>query len=99
MKLEINVCNKHGILLVNIEGPYKDCPEFFQSISDIILNFEGEFVVTAGDFNLVQNPNLDYFNFNHFINQKSRDTVLNMKGGNSVIDLRRTKYETLRRYT
>ena len=97
--LEINVCNKYDILLVNLYGPNTDCPDFFQSISDIISNYDGEFVVTAGDFNLVQDPQLDYYNYNHVNNQKARTTVLNMKETHNFIDPWRARYDTLRRYT
>ena len=97
--LEINICNKYDFLLINLYGPNRDCPEFFQSISNIIPNYNGDFVVIAGDFNLVQDPNLDYYNYNYINNKKARNTVLNMRETHNLIDPWRTKYDILRRYT
>ena len=70
--LEINIFKKYDILLINLYGPNNDNPNFFQSISDIISNFHGEFVIMAGDFNLVQDTNLDYYNYNNVNNKKSK---------------------------
>lgn len=63
---------------------------FFQSIFDIISNFE--LFVTAGDLNHVLDQNIDYFNYNHIDNQKSRDTVLKMTEVHSLIKPWMTKY-------
>ena len=97
--LEINMYKKYDILLVNIYGPNNDDPNFFQSVSDIILNFQGEFINMAGDFNLVQDIDLDYFNYTNINNKRAREKVLNMKVVHSLIDPWRVKYEQRKRYT
>ena len=60
--LEINAFNKYDIMLVNIYGPNRDTLNFYWSLSDHLSAFNGEFVIMAGDFNLMQEPVLDYFN-------------------------------------
>lgn len=59
--LEINDFNIYDFILVNLYGPNKDNPVFFQSVADLISKFDWEFVIIAGDFNLVQDTTLDYF--------------------------------------
>ena len=54
--LEINIYDKYDLLVLNIYGPNMDNPDFFLKISEIISDFNGDFVILAGDFNLVQDP-------------------------------------------
>ena len=70
--LEINAFNKYDFMLVNIYGPNRDTTNFHWSISDHLSAFNGEFIIMAGDFNLVQEPVLDYFNYNNVNNPEAR---------------------------
>ena len=65
--------------LVNIYGPNRDTPNFYWSISDHLSAFNGEFIIMAGDFNLVQEPVLDYFNYNNVNNPEARKALLSLK--------------------
>lgn len=47
----------------------------------------------VGDFNFVQDIDLDYFNYININNKRVREKVLNMKVVYSLIDLWRVKYE------
>ena len=62
--LEINIYDKYDLLVLNIYSPNMDNPDFFLKISEIISDFNGDFVILAGDFNLVQDPSLDNYNYN-----------------------------------
>ena len=53
-----------------------DNPDFFLKISEIISDFNGDFVILAGDFNLVQDPSLDYYNYKCINNKKSEKLSL-----------------------
>ena len=44
-------------------GPNVDNPNFFQSVSDKIVELENNSIVWCGDFNLVLDPKLDYKNY------------------------------------
>ena len=77
--LEINAFNKYDFMLVNIYGPNRDTPNFYWSISDHLSAFNGEFIIMAGDFNLVQEPVLDYFNYNNVNNPEARKALLSLK--------------------
>lgn len=49
---------KYNILLINIYGPNRDSPDFYENIQSKVENFYGDFVVIGGDFNLVQETRL-----------------------------------------
>lgn len=75
---------------MNLNGPNKDTPEFFTEISNIIEEFESEFIIMCGDWNLVQNFGLDYYNYVKEHNIKSKSEVEALKSKFDLIDPRRT---------
>lgn len=48
--------------------------------------FEGEFIIIAGDFKLVHDVDLDYFNYINVNNKRAREKVLNMKVVHGLTD-------------
>ena len=56
--LDINIAGKR-VLLVNIYGPNRDKPSFYEQIKQDILDFNLDQVIIMGDFNLVLNPEKD----------------------------------------
>lgn len=64
---------KYNILLINIYGPNRDSPDFYENIQSKVESFYGDFVVIAGDFNLVQETSLDYYNYKLIGNPKSKE--------------------------
>ena len=76
--LEINAFNKYDFML-NIYGPKRNTSNFYCSTSDHLSAFNGEFLIMAGNFNLVQEPALDYFNYNNANNPESRKALLSLK--------------------
>ena len=61
--LDIKLCNKLNVSLVNIYGPNQDSPDFYNKIYDIIHEFDNEFIILCGDWNLVQIFSMDTYNY------------------------------------
>lgn len=87
------------ITLVNIYGPNEDSPNFYSKIEDIIEEFENDTCIICGDFNLVQNQELDTYNYIHVNNPRAREYVLTMKDDLNLVDPFRELNEQTRRYT
>ena len=45
-----------GLKLINVYGPNKDSPLFYDSINRIIASSDQSYTLICGDFNLVLNP-------------------------------------------
>lgn len=83
----------YRITLVNLYGPNKDNPDFFfTEISSIIEEYESEFIIMCGDWNLVQNFGLDCYNYIKENNVQSKSEVEALKSKFNLIDPRRTHY-------
>ena len=67
------------LTLVNIYGPNEDSPEFYRKLADITEKFENETCILCGDFNLVQDQEMDTSNYLHINNPKAKECVLNLK--------------------
>ena len=70
LALKINLENHFTLSLINIYGPNNENPDFFNKIRDAIDAFMSDFIVLCGDWNLVLNPDIDYFNYNSVNNPK-----------------------------
>ena len=66
------------LLLVNIYGPNKDNPAFYQSLSETIKRYKNHNVVIVGDWNLVLDSQLDCYNYKHINNPKAKEVVENV---------------------
>ena len=69
--LNITVQKQINLLLINIYGPNKDSPEFYRNLKEFIQNNEHHFSIVAGDYNLVQDPSLDYYNYKNINNPQA----------------------------
>lgn len=85
--------------LVNLYGPNNDDPSFFKTIFDSINELGNTSYIICGDFNLVQNPSMDYYNYKHVNNPKAREYVLKMINENNLTDPFRENNPLSRRYT
>lgn len=72
--LDISIVGKR-ITLLTIYGPNEDCQKVYKNISDIISNLSND-VIMVGDFNLVLDPSMDYFNHLYINNPKARQVVI-----------------------
>ena len=72
--------------LVSLYSPNVDSPQFYEEIVSKINTFGNMSKVLCGDFNLVQDPELDYFNYKCVNNIKSQKKLLEIKGLYNLID-------------
>ena len=75
--IEINTQGKK-ITLVNLYGPNEDNPQFYNNLRQKYLEFENDYSLWCGDWNLVVNPDLDTNNYLHVNNPRARQAVLNI---------------------
>ena len=85
--------------LLNIYGPNEDSPDFFSKVQEIIEEYDNEYVIISGDFNLVYNQELDTLNYINVNNPNAEDIILNLKEELNLIDPFREIYENSRQYT
>ena len=83
--LDVNINGKRTTL-INIYGPNRDSPEFYNIIKSDIERF-GNPVILAGDFNLVLDPNMDSLNYININNPQARNKVLELISDCNMIDI------------
>ena len=93
--LDIEIENKRLIL---VHGPNQDSPDFFLNIQEIIEEFENETIIIYGDFNLVQNQDLDTCNYTNINNPNAKEKVLHLKEEMNLMDPFRGLYEISKQY-
>ena len=86
ISLELEIDNEFIILLINIYGPNLDSPQFYSDINDIICASTSDFYILCGDFNLVQEFELDCLNYKNLNNPRSRDKSLELKNTHNLKD-------------
>ena len=84
---------------MNVYGPNDDSPDFFQNINGALEEIGNETIVICGDFNLVQNQDLDTYNYVILNNPRAKNKVLNLKEELNMVDPFREIYDDLRRFT
>ena len=87
------------LTLATIYGPNKDNPIFFRDLFSNIQSLENDSYIICGDFNLVLDPDLDYFNYKHVNNIKARDSILKIIDENNLFDAYRELHPTTKRFT
>lgn len=60
------------ITLKSLYCPNKDSSEFYISVSDTIENLNNQSFIITGDYNLVQNQNLDTNNYRNVNNPNAK---------------------------
>lgn len=66
------------ITLVNIYGPNNDNPQFYLTLQEKIRQLQNPKIIIGGDWNLVLNPSLDYYNYKHNNNVNAQKQVIDM---------------------
>jgi exonuclease III len=97
--LKIEVEKRFTIVLTNIYGPNRDSPGFYETVQQQILDMEGDYDVLCGDWNLVQDYNIDCYNYKHQNNPHARKAVLQLKNSLRLVDPWRVQNQETRRYT
>jgi exonuclease III len=85
--------------LLNVYGPNNDTPAFYTRIFNLIDCLGNGSVIICGDFNLVLNPELDYYNYKNTNNPNARDRLIECMYEYNLVDPFREKYPYTKRYT
>ena len=86
-------------LIVSLYGPNRDDPEFYAELEERINDVGFENVIIGGDWNLVLDYTLDYYNHKHHNNIKAQEQVNNLMINLDLLDIWRIFYPEMRRYT
>ena len=86
-----------NIKIMNIYGPNRDSPSFYNNISKIIASNEEAYLLICGDLIIALDPLKDTCNYAHINNPNSRKTVLNLMSDFSLTDVYRNLHP--HRYT
>ena len=65
------------ITLINIYGPNRDEPDFYEEINKYIKYLDNQ-IILVGDFNMVLDPDKDCKNYVNIDNPRAREKVLNL---------------------
>ena len=72
--LDIEI-EKHRITMVNIYGPNRDDPNFYEELNNTVLKYGNKNIIMMGDWNLLLNPAIDGKNYKHINNPNAREKV------------------------
>ena len=84
--LDLTVRNKR-ITLINLYGPNRDNPCFYDQIRQDVIDFDNNFNIITGDFNLIMDPVSDCKNYIHVNNPKAREKVIDICAEHNLIDI------------
>ena len=96
--LDISI-NEIRMTLVSLYGPNDDKPGFFHIILGMIEEINNVHCILCGDWNLIQDPQIDSTNYIHINNKNARKAVLEMKEYVNLVDPWRLQNTTLRSHT
>ena len=96
--LDITLKNKR-FSLINIYGPNKDTPTFFEEIRKYMSESVHESAILMGDYNLVLDPQIDTKNYWYINNPKAREKVLDMCAEFNLVDVWRVFNNDKAEYT
>ena len=89
----------YKITLINLYGPSKDDPNFYEKINSIITEYDNLHTIICGDWNLVLNKKMDCYNYVNINNPLARNRVLSLCSEQDLIDPWRIPNPDSRRYT
>ena len=87
------------LLLVNVYGPNKDDPNFYNELKEKIKNYQINDIIAVGDWNIAMDPDLDCQNYVKINNPKAREALEDMSVDLGLADVWRENNPDLRRYT
>ena len=64
---------ENKVTLINIYGPNNDNPDFYDTVREVLLEFDNEYFILCGDFNLALNPSQDTNNYCGINNPKGTE--------------------------
>ena len=87
------------VLIINLYAPNEDSPEFFNNLFGEIGKMDVKNIIMTGDWNLVQDFNLDTLNYKKLNNPKSNKIVMEFKNKLDLIDIWRYNHINERQFT
>ena len=81
------VINDCEITLINLYGPNTDDPMFYDNIYDVINDFDNQYVVMCGDWNLVMNEDIDTYNYVRANNPRAKKRVVELCNSLNLVDV------------
>ena len=102
LAININISNDFTIFLINIYGPNKDNPQFYEDIEKLIITNTSDYILICGDLNITLDPTKDSINYTAKFstnNPKSRKKILEIMENHSLVDVFRNLNPTLQHYT
>lgn len=87
------------ISLISMYGPNIDDPAFYDKIGDILNDFDTPSIILCGDWNTVQNQNLDTKHYMRDNNVRARDRVNRLKEEYELVDPWRVNNPNKRQFT
>ena len=85
--------------LINLYGPNKDTPVFFETILNIAETIGNINLMICGDFNVIQDEKLDYYNYKSINNKKAHTKNLEIKENYKLFYRFREAYPLCWRHT
>ena len=80
-------------------GPNRDDPEFYVELEEQINEVGFENITTGGEWNLVSDFTLDYYDYKHHDMTKAQEQVKTIFTNLDLLDIWRELYPAMRRYT
>ena len=102
LAVTLNISNDFTFFIINIYGPNKDNPQFYQDIETLITKNTADYIILCGDLNVTLDPTMDSKNYSNkysINNPKSRRKILEIMENYSLVDTFRNLYPKLNRYT
>ena len=98
--MDVDILDKR-LTLTNIYGPSTgDNPYFFEKIFNLVNQIGNEIIITGGDWNCLQNPNLDSRNYSgNPLRPRSRRKINDWMGDLDLIDVFRKLFPDKRAYS
>ena len=84
--LDIEI-DKQRLTLVNLYGPNKDDPSFYEDIKKRVVRLGNNNIIMVGDWNLLLNPEIDGLNYMHINNPNARQKVLKIMSDLNLYDV------------
>lgn len=98
LALDLSI-DDNRITMINIYGPNTDCLDFFEELREHFLDFDNDYYILCGDFNITLNQTLDTQNYTHINNPKAKEKLLEIMSDLGLIDYYRILNPDKKAYT
>ena len=88
-----------SLKLINVYGPNKDSPDFYNTITDCMTSSQDTYTLLCRDLNLTLDPKKDCHNYSTINNPKSRMVILNTMENLNLVDIYRELHPDTLRYS